>query len=140
MKSFSNILIRLLQGIFWLLVMGLAIIYFGYLGLDMMKIRDIQDTKLDRFGLNLMNVREMRSTRLNMGEMLTETTQQTFDYLQMISDGELGTVILVAPITSAFPVFTLLLDLLVFRSETISWRTVLTIGLIVPGVILVILG
>jgi ABC-type dipeptide/oligopeptide/nickel transport system permease component len=95
MKSYFNFLIGLFQRIFWLLVMGLAIIYFGYLGLDMMTIRDIRGAKLDRFGLNLMNVREMRSTRLNMGEIMTEAANKSFNYLQMISEGELGTVILV---------------------------------------------
>ena len=50
-----------------------------------------------------------------------------------------GTVVTVMPISSAGPVFTLLLGLLVFRKETITWRTVATIALVVPGVVLVIL-
>jgi drug/metabolite transporter (DMT)-like permease len=52
---------------------------------------------------------------------------------------ELGTVVTVMPITAATPVFTMLLGLLVFRRETITWRTVLTIALVVPGVLLVIM-
>jgi drug/metabolite transporter (DMT)-like permease len=52
---------------------------------------------------------------------------------------KLGSVVTVAPIVAATPVFTLLLGLIVFRREVITWRTVLTIALIVPGVILVAL-
>ena len=44
------------------------------------------------------------------------------------------------PIVSATPVFTLLLGFFYFGRETITWRTVATIGLIVPGVILVALS
>lgn len=95
MKHISNFFVRLLQGFFWLLVMALAIIYFGYLGLDLMTIRDLRGAQLDHLGLSLMDVREMRSTRLDMGEIMAEATQQSLDYLQMISKGELGTVILV---------------------------------------------
>ncbi len=50
---------------------------------------------------------------------------------------QIGTVIAVVPVVSAAPVFTMLLGLFVFRRETFSWRTVATIALVVPGVILV---
>jgi len=50
---------------------------------------------------------------------------------------QIGTLIAVVPIVSATPVFTILLGLIVFRREAFSWRTVATIGLVVPGVILV---
>ena len=43
------------------------------------------------------------------------------------------------PIVSATPVFTMLLGLLVFGREIVTWRTVATIALIVPGVVLVAL-
>ena len=52
---------------------------------------------------------------------------------------EKGNVVTVMPIASAGPVFTLLLGLLVFRNETITWRTVATIALVVPGIVLVVL-
>lgn len=52
---------------------------------------------------------------------------------------EHGTVVTVLPVSASTPVFTLALGLLVFRRETITWRTVATIALIVPGVILVCL-
>lgn len=78
-----------------MLVMALAIIYFGFLGLDVMTIRDLRGARLDRLGLNLVNVREMRSTRLDMGEIMAGTAQQSLDYLRMISKGELGTVVMV---------------------------------------------
>ena len=52
---------------------------------------------------------------------------------------EQGSVVTVLPISSSVPVFTLLLGWLVFRRETIGWRTVATIALIVPGIVLVAL-
>lgn len=52
---------------------------------------------------------------------------------------EQGSVVTVMPIASAGPVFTLLLGLFVFRRETITWRTVSSIALVVAGVLLVIL-
>lgn len=52
---------------------------------------------------------------------------------------EQGSVVTVMPIASAGPVFTLLLGLFVFRRETITWRTVASIALVVGGVLLVIL-
>jgi len=51
---------------------------------------------------------------------------------------KLGTVMTVAPIVAAAPIFALLLSILVFKKETISWRTAAAIGLVVPGVILLI--
>ncbi len=51
-----------------------------------------------------------------------------------------GTLLSTVPIVSASPVFTMLLGWLVFGRETITWRTVATIALIVPGVILVAVG
>ncbi len=51
-----------------------------------------------------------------------------------------GTLLSTMPIVSASPVFTMLLGLFVFKRETITWRTVATIALIVPGVILVAIG
>ena len=52
---------------------------------------------------------------------------------------ETGSVVTVMPISAAGPVFTLLLGLFVFRSETIGWRTIATIALVVPGIVLVVL-
>ncbi len=48
-----------------------------------------------------------------------------------------GTLLSTMPIVSASPIFTMLLGYFVFRRETITWRTVATIALIVPGVVLV---
>lgn len=50
---------------------------------------------------------------------------------------QIGKLIEVVPIVSASPVFTMLLGLFVFRQEAFSWRTLATIALVVPGVILV---
>lgn len=50
-----------------------------------------------------------------------------------------GDVVAVVPIVSATPVFTLLMGFFYFGRETITWRTIGTIALIVPGVILVAL-
>jgi uncharacterized membrane protein len=50
---------------------------------------------------------------------------------------QIGTLVAVVPIVSATPVFTMLLGLFVFRRESFSWRTLATIALVVPGVILV---
>ena len=52
----------------------------------------------------------------------------------------IGDVVSVVPIVSATPVFTLLMGLLYFGRETITWRTVATMALIVPGVIVVALS
>ena len=51
-----------------------------------------------------------------------------------------GDVIVVSPIVASSPVFALMLAIVVFRRETLTWRTVATIALVVAGVILVILG
>ena len=52
---------------------------------------------------------------------------------------QIGSAVTVVPIVSASPVFTMLLGLLVFRNEAFSWRTLFTIALVVPGVMLVAL-
>ena len=49
----------------------------------------------------------------------------------------IGDVVAVLPIVSATPVFTLLLGFFWFGREIITWRTIATMALIVPGVILV---
>jgi uncharacterized membrane protein len=53
---------------------------------------------------------------------------------------QVGTLISVVPIVSASPVFTMLLGMLIFKREIITWQTVLTIGLVVPGVVLVVMS
>ncbi len=50
-----------------------------------------------------------------------------------------GKLAMVVPIVASTPVFALLLGLVFFRREVITWRTVATIALIVPGVMLVAL-
>ena len=61
--------------------------------------------------------------------------------LQFLNNGlAAGDVVTVVPIVSATPVFTLLMGFFYFGRETITWRTVATIALIVPGVVLVALG
>jgi drug/metabolite transporter, DME family len=50
---------------------------------------------------------------------------------------EIGKVITVIPIVAVSPIFAMLLGLLVFRKETITWRTIVTVALVVPGVVLV---
>jgi drug/metabolite transporter, DME family len=50
-----------------------------------------------------------------------------------------GDVVTVVPIVSATPVFTMLLGVFVFGREIVTWRTIATIALIVPGVVLVAL-
>ena len=52
----------------------------------------------------------------------------------------IGDVVAVVPIVSATPVFTLLMGFFYFGRETITWRTLGTIALIVPGVVLVALS
>jgi drug/metabolite transporter, DME family len=51
-----------------------------------------------------------------------------------------GTLLTTMPIVSATPIFTMALGFFYFGRETITWRTVATIALIVPGVILVAVG
>lgn len=53
---------------------------------------------------------------------------------------QMGTLVSVVPIVSASPVFTMLLGYLVFRREIITWQTLATIALVVPGVILVVMN
>jgi uncharacterized membrane protein len=58
--------------------------------------------------------------------------------LQFLNNAlSIGDVVTVLPIVSAAPIFTLLMGVLYFGRETITWRTVATMALIVPGVILV---
>ena len=51
-----------------------------------------------------------------------------------------GELLTIAPIVACSPIFTIALGYLVFKRETISWQTVATIGLVVPGIILIIAG
>ncbi len=51
---------------------------------------------------------------------------------------ELGQVITVAPLIASSPVFSALLGYFVFGRETLNWRTLLTIGFVVPGVVLIV--
>lgn len=53
---------------------------------------------------------------------------------------EYGQVITVAPIVASSPVFAALLGYFVFGRETLTWRTLLTISLVVPGVVLIVLS
>ena len=53
---------------------------------------------------------------------------------------QLGQVITVVPIVSTTPLFAMLLGLLIFGREKLTWQTFVTIGLIVPGVMLVSLS
>jgi len=48
-----------------------------------------------------------------------------------------GRLALVVPIVASTPVFALILGVVIFRREAITWRTIATIALIVPGVVLV---
>jgi DME family drug/metabolite transporter len=61
--------------------------------------------------------------------------------LQFLNNGlQVGDMVSVVPLVSATPLFTLLLGYFWFGQETITTRTILTVALIVPGVILVSLG
>ena len=82
------------------------------------------------------------------GRPLTGTTRSRFWFVAsglsaaislhfLNSALQIGTLVAVVPVVSATPVFTMLLGLFVFRREAFSWRTVATIALVVPGVILV---
>ena len=53
---------------------------------------------------------------------------------------QMGELLTVAPVVACSPMFAMALGFFVFKRETITWRTVGTIGLIVLGIILVILG
>ena len=50
----------------------------------------------------------------------------------------IGEVVTVVPIVSCNPVFTLLLSILVFRRETITLRTLLSLALVLPSVVIVV--
>ncbi len=50
-----------------------------------------------------------------------------------------GQLLSIAPIVSCSPVFTILLGYLVFKRETITWRTVATVALVVSGVVVVVM-
>jgi uncharacterized membrane protein len=52
----------------------------------------------------------------------------------------LGQVITVAPIVASSPVFAALLGYFVFGRETLNWRTLATIALVAPGVVLIVLA
>lgn len=60
--------------------------------------------------------------------------------LSLNSALRLGQIVTVVPIVSAAPVITLLLTVFVFRSEAVTWRAVLTMGLVMPGVVLIALS
>lgn len=53
---------------------------------------------------------------------------------------QIGTLVTIVPVVSAYPVLTLLLSLLLFRRETITRRTLLAMALVVPGIILIALA
>lgn len=53
---------------------------------------------------------------------------------------QLGQVITVAPILASSPVFAALLGYFIFGRETLNWRTMTTIALVVPGVVIIILA
>ncbi|MBC8268731.1 MAG: DMT family transporter [Rhodospirillaceae bacterium] len=50
-----------------------------------------------------------------------------------------GQLLSVAPIVSCSPVFTIIMGYLVFKRETITWQTVVTVFLVVSGVVLVVI-
>lgn len=51
-----------------------------------------------------------------------------------------GQLLTVAPIVACSPIFTIALGYLVFKRETITWQTLGTILLVVPGIILIVTG
>ena len=51
-----------------------------------------------------------------------------------------GQIIVVVPVVSAAPVFTLLLSILVFRRERLTARLIAAVAVVVPSVILIALG
>ncbi len=53
---------------------------------------------------------------------------------------QLGQVITVAPIVASSPVFSALLGFFVFGRENLTWQTIATIALVVPGVVLIVLA
>ncbi len=51
-----------------------------------------------------------------------------------------GQLLTVAPIVACSPIFTIALGYFVFKRETITWQTLLTVALVIPGVIMIITG
>lgn len=51
-----------------------------------------------------------------------------------------GKLLTIAPIVACSPLFAIALGLWVFKRETITWQTVTTVALIVPGIILIVIG
>jgi len=51
-----------------------------------------------------------------------------------------GKLLTVAPIVACSPIFTIALGFWVFKRETITWQTMATVALIVPGIILIVIG
>lgn len=60
--------------------------------------------------------------------------------LSLMTALKFGKLLAVAPIVSCSPVFTIIMGYLVFKRETITWRTVATIGLVVSGVVVVVMN
>ena len=52
----------------------------------------------------------------------------------------LGQIVVVVPLVSAYPFFTLALSWAVFRREQLGWRTVAAVALVVPGIMLIALA
>ena len=52
----------------------------------------------------------------------------------------LGQIVVVVPVVSASPVFTMLLSILVFRRERVTGRLVAAVCVVVPSVIVIALG
>lgn len=52
---------------------------------------------------------------------------------------KVGQLVTVAPIVACSPVFTILMSLFIFKRDTITWRTVVTIALVVAGVVMVVI-
>ena len=61
----------------WVLVTALAIIFFSYLGLDVMTARDASDAPIE------------------VWQLTSGAGEQTFEYVKMLFSGELGSVVLV---------------------------------------------
>ncbi|NQW01208.1 MAG: DMT family transporter [Rhodospirillales bacterium] len=51
-----------------------------------------------------------------------------------------GKLLTIAPIVACSPIFTIALGYLVFKRETITWQTAITIALVVLGIILIVAG
>ncbi|MEM6495914.1 MAG: DMT family transporter [Pseudomonadota bacterium] len=83
-------------------------------------------------------VPDLRTPGLKYFVMTGAITSAAFYFLNVAL--ELGKVITVIPIIAVTPVFAMLLSMFVFGRETLTWRTYLTIALVVPGVILVSLS